>query len=251
MILVEEGHIVHAVSMRNETFHLAWGDLGSIDPNDPARYRDPWTIDVDPPESASVLVVDEPVFRSAAGWIDNLTNTSVINLVEVKSDLGPTPTIYIKNTDFIHVPPNGLNWQSGIHKPLAESTYYVTYRKTEFNLTGLVHELGRRLATIVAYAQPDVNGDITANGQKWSITSQETRYLYLQFKFDGDDAFNNTIYQLGIFINSVIAPGVPSGKFYLVPGELSDNGLLYMAENIKPFPRAIGKREIFEYITAY
>lgn len=119
------------------------------------------------------------------------------------------------------------------------------------NTNSLLQELGRRVAHAKSYAIEDVNGEIVANGTKWSLSNTPTRFIYLQFKFDDEDAAESIIYQLGIFIGTVKNPDVPEGKLYLLPSEIQDSGTLFMLENIVPIARNPSTRQIFEHVITF
>ncbi len=114
----------------------------------------------------------------------------------------------------------------------------------------LLLEIGRRLSTVKSYAMEDANGDIVANGTKWSKTNTPTRHVYLQFKFDADDASEEIIRQLGIFIGTIPSAGNEQ-KHYLLPSDIETGGTLFMAENVKPIARNNATREMFEYIITF
>ena len=76
-------------------------------------------------------------------------------------------------------------------------------------------ELGRRVATDRGYAVEDPNGTIEANGLIWSISETPTNYLYLKFAFRQGDSSDGDIYQLGLFLNTVLNPDLPALRFQL------------------------------------
>ena len=117
--------------------------------------------------------------------------------------------------------------------------------------TGLLLPYGYRMASRVEYAQEDPAGIITAGGTTWSTTTTPTRHLYLEFRLDATDAVGQTVYQLGIFMNPNIDPNVPAGTMWFTPQDLIDTGVLLMGENIKPFVRQDGVREVFEFILTF
>lgn len=71
------------------------------------------------------------------------------------------------------------------------------------NTTNLLQEVGRRLVTQKSFCRPDPAGPIEVNEQTWILSDTPTRYIYLQFKFDFQDAPADTLYQLGIFLSTI------------------------------------------------
>ena len=67
----------------------------------------------------------------------------------------------------------------------------------------LMQEVGRRLVTQKSFCKPDPNGPIEVNEQTWILSEEPTRYIYLQFKFDFQDAPADTLYQLGVFLSTI------------------------------------------------
>jgi len=117
-----------------------------------------------------------------------------------------------------------------------------------FGPTDTVH-----ISTVVeAQVKPTVDGN---TGFGFAMvqrgTDFPTRNVYMQFKFDALDAMDKDVYQIGLFINTVRTAATPAAQHYLAPSEIEDPGLLYMIENIEPFPRTPGKREIFEYVVVF
>lgn len=236
MGMTSAGHVVHAQALFTQTFHLAWGEL-------PVGYGDPWGLG-DPIPSPLSSVVTETVNHPTANGVDNLAHVGVIKVARVQQN----STIYTPNVDFVIANGKQIDWSANGAEPAVGSDYQVTYRYYDDVINNLLQEVGRRESAIKAYAIEDPNGDIVANGTTWSISATPTRNIYLQFKFDADDAVGKIIHQVGICVGTVRNDVVPVGKKYLLPTEVKDKGLLYMLENLEPFSRPVGKREIFEYI---
>lgn len=237
MGMTDLGHIVHAKSMFNEVYHLAWGKL-------PDNYPDPWGLNDTPPIPHSLLVT-ETVTRGS-GALDQLANVGVLEIISI--NVGAT--VYTPTTDYV-LNGRSVDWSPAGLQPSTGATYTVIYRYNTTAITALLEELGRREPTIKAYANPDPNGDIVANETSWSMTMTPTRHIYLQFKFDSSEAVGKIIHQLGLFVGTEKKSTVEAGKKYLLPAEVEDTGELYMIENLEPFSRYAGKREIFEYVITF
>ena len=117
--------------------------------------------------------------------------------------------------------------------------------------TGLILPFGYRKAARVLFAFEDPNGIIVAAGKRWSVTEEPTRHVYIEFRLDAEDAVGKTIYQTGLFMNLRPKADVPEGKLFLLPEEVEDPGILLMGENIRPFYRYEGVREIFEFVLTF
>lgn len=461
--MVESGHQAHATAMYNETYHLAWGDLDTT----PA-YPWPWTLGETPPSSTSIAL--EETVERLSGSTDPLFNSTVYEVLSIKNLAGTVE--YEENTSWV-LSGNSIDWSPGGAEPLLGVDYKVIYRYSETDITSLINEIGRRKASQVAYAVEDPNGDIQANGSRYSVVTDEqseitditclsnisgkaagtldnrifivanagyvgnitivieddstvtaggetssynaitktltigiedgvstegqialkligealidsastatglawiigagtdtvtlvggtgysgseyftissttgtyyvwlsldsstpdpgdssmalmtgleceindgdsadvvaeavraiiqaqadfgatrntnkvtvtnatkgtsvdaedhntgftilvtqqgslcpTKNLYIAFRFDADDAYDKEIYQIGIFLNTITNPLLPAGQMYFTPAQVTNSGMLYMVENLEPFPRAAGKREIFEYVITY
>ncbi|NSW86777.1 MAG: DUF4815 domain-containing protein [Syntrophobacteraceae bacterium] len=240
MIMVEDGHTSLAQALFDETFHMAWGGL-------PDDYPDKWTIEETPPDYV-LLTETATLTKGASGGLDALPKTPVDSIVSVVAGV----TTYLQGTDYA-LSGNAVNWELPGAEPETGVTYQVTYRyRVSLALRhALELEKGRRLVTLKTYAVEDPNGSIIANGTKWSSTDTPTRNLYLQFKFDADDAPTDIIYQLGIFMGTTPAEGVAPDKQYLLPSEIGNAGILFMAENVAPFARNPATREMFEYVITF
>ncbi len=134
-----------------------------------------------------------------------------------------------------------------------ESSWTVEEEPPAFNpeATNLILPFGYRKAARVLYAYEDENGIIVAAGKRWSTTEEPTRHVYIEFRLDAEDAVGKTIYQTGLFMNLKPKEGIPEGKFFLLPDEVADRGILLMGENIRPFYRYEGVREIFEFVLTF
>lgn len=238
MGMTDDGHIIHAKAMFSRTYHLGWGKL-------PEGYPDPWNLGDVPPIPTSV-VVTETVERTTGATTDTLANTGVLKIISVTQG----EATYALTTDYT-VNGNQIVWTSGGAAPADGTSYSVTYRYATAAITALLSEIARRSPTLKEYVIEDPNGDIVANDTTWSVVAYPTRHMYMQFKFDATEAVGQIIHQLGIFTDTVAKATVPVGQKYLLPADLEDFGKLYMIDNIEPFSRFAGKREIFEYVITF
>lgn len=139
--------------------------------------------------------------------------------------------------------------------------------------TGLVKEIGRRVVTQKSYVQLDPQGSIVVPGNRFEFTTTPTKYLYLRFAFEFDDAAVDpaapgqppVIRELGVFINTVPLEHQPSGNAtynpnfpnYLmaaqgsVAAEYSAPGQLLVLEYIDKLTRANTIRQQFEFVIQF
>lgn len=119
----------------------------------------------------------------------------------------------------------------------------------DLEATGLLAEVGRRAALEVQYVVPDVAGTIELSSGNYTLSGTPTRNLLLHFHFDFADASDQTIREVGVFINTVPDGGVPGGQMYLTPAEVSDPGTLLLIEHQGPaIVRSPAVRERFRYV---
>lgn len=124
--------------------------------------------------------------------------------------------------------------------------------------TALTSEVGRGLATAVGYVEPDEEGDIvipvatgsgTATNKRYRQVTGPTAYLYIRVNFNFEDASSATIREVGVFMDTVTAKGLPEGQRYFTPGEISDPGLLLAAEILTPaIARSPSVRQTVEFV---
>jgi len=118
--------------------------------------------------------------------------------------------------------------------------------------TGLIAEVGRRALTESAFVVPDEAGNIVIDGAgTFSRTTEETNQIFLSFKFDATDAPTAVIREIGVFIGTVIASGLPAGQKYFSTSEIVDPGTLLQLENKVPVYRAANTRESFSILITF
>lgn len=117
--------------------------------------------------------------------------------------------------------------------------------------TSLVSEIGRRKASYVTYCTPDDAGSIEVPNGRFSESSQPTKYLYMKFSFDFDEAPSATIRELGVFVGTKVTSGLPLGQMYFLPSEIADAGMLLLLEHIARFDRSASVRQTFEFVVTF
>lgn len=122
----------------------------------------------------------------------------------------------------------------------------------DINTTVLVKELGRRTVRPPQFCIPDANGTIQVSAGRFSLTANNTpsKYLYLNFMFELDDAPTATIRELGIFVGSQVS-ATPAKVDYFLPSEVSDPGQLLVLEYIDGLKRSTSIRQQFEFVIQF
>lgn len=138
-----------------------------------------------------------------------------------------------------------LAWGTG------DATWGNTPPAPAANSTALLAEIGRRKATLVDYCAPAVNGAISVPEGKFDISATPTNNLYFKFHFEFEEAVGSTIRETAIFIDTVLAAGVPSGQFYLLPADVAQPGTLLVIERRAPIVREITTRQLFEFVVTF
>lgn len=120
----------------------------------------------------------------------------------------------------------------------------------DLNSTQLILEVGRIVSQVKEYVVPDNLGVIVIDGINWSISPTPTKFVYLKFVFEQTHNSNDSIYQLGIFTNTVPAVGFEADD-YIQPAGMDDVGELVLLENQPVTFRNSATREIFEYVITF
>jgi hypothetical protein len=117
--------------------------------------------------------------------------------------------------------------------------------------SALVAEVARRKATQVEFCVADPAGAISVPEGRFSISASPTRALYFKFHFEFEEGVGSTIRELGIFLDTVAAAGVPSGQFYLTPAQVAQQGTMLVLERRPPIVREVTTRQLFEYVVLF
>lgn len=118
--------------------------------------------------------------------------------------------------------------------------------------TALTAEVGRRIASEVAFVVADVAGDIILpSGMRFTRSVTPTNNLYVRTGFDFADASSSVIREIGLFSNSTTDPGLPPGQQYFLPVDVVTPGRLLHLEHIAPIFRSPAIRESFEVVITF
>jgi hypothetical protein len=80
------------------------------------------------------------------------------------------------------------------------------------------------------------------------VSAVATRHLYVAVQFDFLEAADETIREVGIFVDSVRAEGVPEGQLYLTPEEVAEPGYLLLLDRFAGIARSPSARQGFSYV---
>lgn len=117
--------------------------------------------------------------------------------------------------------------------------------------TALLNEIGRRRVTQTLFCTPSPTGELIVPSGRFSVSEVPTKYIYLRFSFDFDDAPSETIRELGVFVGTQLKPGVPEDKEYVEPSEIESPGQLLVIEHILAMPRSDEVRQQFEFVIQF
>lgn len=128
------------------------------------------------------------------------------------------------------------------------------------NATSLTNEVGRRLATQVAFVEPSDDGEIvipslsgsgTVQESRYSISADPTPYLYIRVSYDFQDAMNVIIRELAVFSDTKVDDALPAGQRYFIPANITDQGIMVAAQILDvPLQRSPSVRQTEEFVIA-
>lgn len=112
-------------------------------------------------------------------------------------------------------------------------------------------EVGRRRVTQALFCTPSPTGEIVVTEGKFTVSQTPTKYLYVRFAFDFQDAPAATIRELAVFINTVVKSSVPPTQDYIQPADIEDQGQLLVLEYIQKLQRSPQIRQQFEFVIQF
>jgi hypothetical protein len=117
--------------------------------------------------------------------------------------------------------------------------------------TGLIHEIGRRRADEVLFVEGDDDGALVTPTGRFRAVDHPTNNLFMRFTFDFENASNETIRELGVFIDTVTNPELPGGQWYFELADIVDPGILLVLERTVPLIRTAATRESFSFVISF
>ncbi|WP_220816064.1 hypothetical protein [Pseudomonas paralcaligenes] len=129
----------------------------------------------------------------------------------------------------------------------------VTPEPEPTNATGLVDEVGRRIATQAQFVKPDPAGEIELpGGQRFIPSATPTKWAHVRVVFDYLDAAGETLREVGLFYGTETDPALPPGQRYFTPAQVVAPGRLKVLERLNtPLIREAGVRQTFEYVLPF
>ena len=128
----------------------------------------------------------------------------------------------------------------------------VTPEPEPTNAVALVDEIGRRLATSVQFVLPNPEGEIELPDEsRYSVSATETKWLYVSWVFNYQDAAGEPVRELGVFLGGSVVPGLPAGLRYFTPDQVADKGDLYTMERVNKFDRFGSTRPVHAFILPF
>lgn len=143
--------------------------------------------------------------------------------------------------------------QNAIHLAwgIGDGAWIATVPPEDANATSLISELGRRIATEVAFVSPDPAGDIVLPTDKFSRSVTPTNHLYIRTQFEFEDSPSSVVREIGVYVGTVTDPALPPGQQYFVPADLDVVGTLLHLEHFPPIYRSPAIREEFEIVVTF
>ena len=151
----------------------------------------------------------------------------------------------IKTAELIAAQPIHIAWGTG------NPAWDALPEPEPVNQTTLVAEVGRRTATQVGFVIPDAAGAIETPQGNFTLSATPTRYLYIRVVFGFEDAADQHIREIGVFIGTQTAAGLPVGQRYFTPAQVTDRGRLYLLDRSQNFPRSGTVKAAFEYVLPF
>ena len=98
--------------------------------------------------------------------------------------------------------------------------------------TGLIDEVGRRINVSKQYVYPHLSGEIYAGTGRYAHSDTPTRFILYEFLFDNLDADGEPIREVGLFADTQIMEGLPSGQRYFLPNQVEQEGTVLFKTNL-------------------
>ncbi|UIS74645.1 baseplate protein [Morganella phage Mecenats66] len=117
----------------------------------------------------------------------------------------------------------------------------------DVNAKTLVSPLGYRKATQVQFCKPKSDGEILVPSGNFEVSLEPTNYLYLSFQFNFTDVPEETIREVGVFLNTTLT-GSQTG--FITPEQIASVGDMTVLEHVK-IARSANVRQQFEFIIQF
>ena len=229
-IMTRSGRAALAAAIMQQPLHLAWG-VGSIE----------W-------EAAA------PDYVGAFTAVDvlQLPHEHVKDVIVTTSD---DATTYTASTDYTVDATTGRILRVVTGAIPSMGTVKVTYTRdtppNDVTQEALINELGRRMVDEVAFVVADDEGPIVAPTGRFTLSSEPTNHLFVRVRFDFGDAATSIIREQGLFVATQTDANLPNGQKYFEPADVTDPGILLIAQNTVPIIRQPSTRETFEFVVTF
>ncbi|MCY7295103.1 hypothetical protein [Alteromonas sp. a30] len=108
--------------------------------------------------------------------------------------------------------------------------------------------IGFRQVSRTQYVVPDELGEIVLSSGSFSISAEPTNHLYVEFRYDFEDAQGEVIRETMVYIGTEIVEGLPPGQKYFAPEQIEKVGRAALLSNFGPRERTVGTRSTYEYV---
>lgn len=121
----------------------------------------------------------------------------------------------------------------------------------EVGASSLLNEVGRRKVTQALYCVPSTTGELIVPNGRFTVSNTPTRFLYLRFVFDFEDAAGVAIREQAVFLGTQAKATVPAGRQYLQPDDVADPGLMFVLERNSVLNRDPEVRQQFGFVIQF
>lgn len=248
MHMLLEGHIALAITLRDESFYLAWG---TIPEGDPVWANNPPAMDM--ATQALIKEVGRRKVTLASYCIEDPAGTIEANGKLWKLSQSPTRHLYLQFKFSSTDNPDNTVYQMALYTGTVPNKDLTPVTCQVSNTGG--YAAGTSQIKVSGFSQGVIQDLLPhtplskMGGRKIQIADQVLRVKAI----DVDQSIL-TITPLtkpvlnGAPITSAATTAVPNGKFYITPGELLDPGTIFLGENRPPIFRNQSIRESFEII---
>ncbi|MFZ6712009.1 hypothetical protein [Undibacterium sp. TC9W] len=122
--------------------------------------------------------------------------------------------------------------------------------------TALVDEIGRRLASQKQFVVPETDPNAAntikvPSGDLYRIVNTPSRWVLVDFVFDYSDGTGESIRELGLFVGTEVAAGLPVGQRYFTPAQVTSPGRMYMLDHIPRLIRSGATEQVYRYVVPF
>ena len=225
-ILTQSGRAAIALSIKEQSLHLAWGTGDSN-----------W-------ESSHKV---EKVFTNGTLTLDHSPIKNVKLLQGAKVYQPSVDYIIDSNTGVIkRVKNNSITEDNAVTVEYSQST-----PPEPINATKLINEVGRHSIDEVLFCTGDENGELITPTGRFKPSNVPTNNLYLKATFDFTDAADQVIRELGIMVGTEVKQGLSPGQRYFEPKDIANPGILLVLEHTVPLIRTFATRETFSFVVTF